>query len=102
MLFRSNAGAFRGQTRADILAAQDVRRLEQRAQWQNLFGTREERDRLQAMADQRRQQIGLLRADERYPFRAIEKANASAAESLKFLEAEAKSLGIKMQPVMGK
>ena len=101
-LANANAGAFRGQTRSDILAAQDVRRLEQRAQWQNLFGTREERDRLQAMADQRRQQIGLLRADERYPFRAIEKANASAAESLKFLEAEAKSLGIKMQPVMGK
>lgn len=101
-LSQSNAGAFRGQTRADILAAQDVRRLEQRAQWQNLFGTREERDRLQAMADQRRQQIGLLRADERYPFRAIEKANESAAESLKFLEAEAKALGIKFRPVMGK
>jgi len=93
---------FRGQTRQDILGAQEVQRLEKQAQWQNLFGTKEQRDKLQAMADQRRQQIGLLKTDEKFPFRDLEKSGSESAEALKTLLKYANEKGIPMKPLMGK
>jgi hypothetical protein len=93
---------FRGQTRQDILGAQEVQRLEKQAQWQNLFGTKEQRDKLQAMADQRRQQIGLLKTDEKFPFRDLEKSGSESAVALKTLLKYANEKGIPMKPLMGK
>ncbi len=92
---------FRGGTRQDILAAQEVQRLERMAKWQNLYGTAVERDRLQSLADERRKQIGLLKADEKSPFKALEEALKESAKSLKTLEDQANGKGIKVLPRMG-
>ena len=100
-LAEANPRNFRGAARQDILGAQQVQRLEAQAQWQNLFGTEKERDRLQSMADQRRQQIGLLRADERFPFKALEEAQRDSAKSLRELNAAAQGAGIPVIPKLG-
>ncbi len=92
---------FRGETRKDIFGAREVSRLEAQAMWQNLHGTAAERDRLQGLADQRRQQIGLLRADEKFPFKAMEEAQKEAAKNLRELNAAAKGAGIPVIPKFG-
>lgn len=101
-LAEANPNQFRGNVRRDIFGAREVQRLEQQARWQNLFGTEAERDRLQAMADERRQQIGLLRSDEKYQFRELEKSGSESAEALKTLTRYAKENGIPVKPVMGR
>ena len=88
---------FRGELRENIMGARQVQRLEALAMQANLRNDPNERDRLQELADKRRESLGFLKKDERFLFQDLK---LSAKQSADNLAALLKSGTAKTQVVM--
>lgn len=87
--------------RQDIFRARELQRILGRAEAARNRGDVGLAEKLFAQADERRAQIGSLKADERFPFKALEESQKESAKSLKTLEEQANGKGIKVLPRMG-
>lgn len=76
---------FRGGVRESVMGARDVQRLEALAMQANLRNDPKERDRLQELADKRRESLGFLKKEERFPFQDLKMDARKSAEELQAL-----------------
>lgn len=76
---------FRGGVRESVIGARDVQRLEALAMQANLRNDPKERDRLQELADKRREALGFLKKEERFPFQDLKMDARKSAEELQAL-----------------
>jgi hypothetical protein len=90
---------FRGEVRENIMGARQVQWLEALAMQANVRNDPKERDRLQELADKRRESLGFLKKDERFPFKDLKDAAKQSADDLSAL---LKSGATKTQVAMAK
>jgi len=90
-----------GRFAKSVQQAKEVKRLEAQAQWQNVFGTVEQRDRFQAQADAMRAGIMGLKEGDKRPFAALEREQKKAVAELVKLGGAVKDGKILTIPVMG-
>ena len=87
--------------RQDIFRARELQRILGQAESARSRGDTGLADKLFAQADERRRQIGSLKTDERFPFKALEAAQLDAANSLRALNEAAQGKGIPVVAQMG-